>query len=66
MSTITQTRQVWIDVNGRVVCLAHAGVYLTASIEAHPHSKVHDTPLANWMRYDENEDITCEECPATA
>lgn len=63
MSTITQTRQVWIDVNGRVVCLAHANVYLAAAINDYPESQAHDTPLTNWMRFDEVEGVHCDECP---
>jgi len=45
----TNTQQYWYNTtNGQQVCLAHAGNYLTSSIEAKPKAKSHKTPLGTW------------------
>jgi hypothetical protein len=58
--------QLWIANSGRVTCLTHGGMYLTASVIADPQSKIHDTPLDNWMalsmKETEEYGLTCETC----
>jgi hypothetical protein len=60
------TQKLWISDNGDVTCEAHAGVYLTSSIQAKPKAKQHKTPLDNWALYFTHllggENLVCETC----
>ena len=45
------TTQLWVSDNGDVTCANHAGVYLSAAIQAKPKAKSHLTPLGSWHSY---------------
>lgn len=61
---LTKDSALWIDANGRVACIDHAGHYLRTTVEAVPHSLHVFTPLGDWMRVpkDTIETYTCENC----
>ena len=56
----------FINQNGRVVCLRHGGGYLNSAVENRPHAMTIDTPLDNWERLLKGEvrefNVSCEEC----
>lgn len=61
MNATTATAPHWIDDNGRVVCRAHAGMYLTSAITADPTAPIYFTPLGSWVRITAD-DAPCEDC----
>jgi hypothetical protein len=62
----TKTNVLYVNQNGRVVCLKHGGMYLETHVERHPDSVVIDTPLDNWILLDPSEvaraRVSCEDC----
>lgn len=60
-------KTLYINQNGRVVCLKHGGGYLNSAIENRPNAMNIDTPLDNWERLDDEvlaevPDVDCEDC----
>jgi hypothetical protein len=56
----------FINSNGRVVCVKHGGGYLESALSRRPNAMVIDTPLDNWERLLLGEvrefGVSCEEC----
>jgi hypothetical protein len=64
---LRQVSDLFVNQNGRVVCLEHGGGYLRTYMNAHPDATSVDTPLDSWerllMRDVEDHDASCEDCP---
>lgn len=63
-ATPSQSRNLWITQNGRVVCLAHGGQELQFAVARNPRKQRIITPLDDLMRFEESDEIQCEECGA--
>ena len=65
MSINTATGTVWINENGRVICLSHGGHYLQSAVKNGAGLEV-STPLDHWIRFTSDEAVehglTCEDC----
>ncbi len=48
MATGTKVRNLWMNLNGAIVCEEHAGHGLAASIKAHPSTTTHITDTDQW------------------
>lgn len=61
----TQPRELWINQNGRVVCISHGGTYLQYAEAGGCLESNIFTPLDRWMRTKESDCILCEDCGET-
>lgn len=65
MSINTATGTVWVNENGRVICLRHGGSYLQSAVKNRSGSEV-STPLDHWIRFTADEathhGLICEDC----
>lgn len=62
MNDVLLTRlTLFINENGRIVCLKHGGSYLQSAVKNAPAELEYSTPLDHWLRIpDYNAD--CEDC----
>jgi hypothetical protein len=64
-NTLNESRDVWINGNGRVVCIAHGGQELQFAVARRStRAATINTPLDHWMLFQESEEIQCEDCGA--
>lgn len=63
-TTPGQSRNLWITQNGRVVCLAHGGQELQFAVAQNLNKRRIITPLDHLMRFEESDEIHCEDCGA--
>lgn len=60
--------RLWIDTNGRINCIKHAGHYMLSAVTADPRASEHFTPLEHWIAVDHFafagmfDGLTCEGC----
>lgn len=53
----------FINQNGRTVCLRHGGAYLQSAVGANPRLQEVSTPLDHWVAFDTSEvSLNCEDC----
>lgn len=52
----------WQNNNGRTVCLAHAGMALTAAVKAEPSARRLDTDVETYWRVPASAHGECEDC----
>lgn len=43
-----RVQRLWVSLNGRVLCYAHGGMYLSHAIERFPRRHHHHTPVDSW------------------
>ncbi|HEY7823674.1 MAG TPA: hypothetical protein VIG24_12610 [Acidimicrobiia bacterium] len=48
----TQTMSLYINDNGMMSCIAHAGSYISSAYAAKPEAAKYRTPLDTWERID--------------
>lgn len=61
-TTPNQPRTLWVNQNGRVVCIAHGGRYLHYAVAGGNLGPNIYTPLDHLVETVESEDTLCEEC----
>lgn len=54
--TTTKTQTYWERHDQMVVCIDHAGMYLTEAIKAHPRARQHQTPIGEFYKLS-NDDV---------
>ena len=53
--TTTKTQTYWEREDQMVVCIDHAGAYLTSAIASNPKADQHDTPLGEYYRLSDSD-----------
>lgn len=53
MTDQDRSTSLYVNNNGRIVCIAHAGSYLSSAYGAAPERDEYLTPLDHWLRIDD-------------